>query len=85
MKTTTLDDGRIIVSLKDVIEDYHYGCRTLIDGRETALPEDVGGLWRFFLDAIFAFILRTIKHFGTICRIIYLCYRQTVKVRGWLL
>ncbi len=42
------DDWRIIVRLEEVVEDYHYGYPTFIDGAEVAPPEDVGGLPGFF-------------------------------------
>lgn len=38
------DDWRISVILEKKVEDYPYGYPTLIDGAETAPPEDVGGL-----------------------------------------
>jgi len=38
------DDWRILVTLEEIVEEYHYGYPTLIDGAETAPPEDVGGL-----------------------------------------
>jgi len=38
------DDWRFLVTLESVLEDYKYGYPTLIDGAETAPPEDVGGL-----------------------------------------
>lgn len=38
------DDWRFIIKLEQVVEDYQYGYPTLIDGAETAPPEDVGGL-----------------------------------------
>ncbi len=42
------DDWWILVSLEEVVEDYHYGYPTLIDGAETAPPEDVGGIPGFY-------------------------------------
>lgn len=38
------DDWRFIIKLEEVVEDYQYGYPTLIDGAESAPPEDVGGL-----------------------------------------
>lgn len=38
------DDWKIVIRLEQIIEDYNYGYPTLIDGAETAPPEDVGGL-----------------------------------------
>ncbi|MFD1362359.1 plasmid pRiA4b ORF-3 family protein [Lentibacillus salinarum] len=38
------DDWQFLVTLEKTVEDYHYGYPTLIDGAETAPPEDVGGL-----------------------------------------
>jgi hypothetical protein len=36
-------DWQILITLEQVIEDYHYGYPTLLDGEGTAPPEDVGG------------------------------------------
>ncbi|MBM7573484.1 plasmid pRiA4b ORF-3 family protein [Aquibacillus albus] len=38
------DDWRFHITLEEVVEDYYYGYPTLIDGEETAPPEDVGGI-----------------------------------------
>nr|WP_255259599.1 plasmid pRiA4b ORF-3 family protein [Lentibacillus sp. CBA3610] len=38
------DGWYFLITLEKTIEDYHYGYPTLIDGAETAPPEDVGGL-----------------------------------------
>jgi len=37
------DDWRIQVVLEEIVEDYYFGYPTLLDGEETAPPEDVGG------------------------------------------
>lgn len=37
-----------MVTLDEVVTDYHYGYPTLIDGAETAPPEDVGGLLGYY-------------------------------------
>lgn len=42
------DDWRILITLEETIEDYYYGYPTLIDGAETAPPEDVGGLLGYY-------------------------------------
>ena len=42
------DDWRILVSLEEIVEDYHYGYPTFIDGAEVAPPDDVGGLPGFY-------------------------------------
>ncbi|MCT2536671.1 plasmid pRiA4b ORF-3 family protein [Aquibacillus koreensis] len=38
------DNWRIKVTLEEVTEEYYYGYPTLLDGAETAPPEDVGGI-----------------------------------------
>ncbi|WP_010531708.1 plasmid pRiA4b ORF-3 family protein [Lentibacillus jeotgali] len=38
------DDWHFLITLEKTMKDYHYGYPTLIDGAETAPPEDVGGL-----------------------------------------
>lgn len=38
------DDWEFLITLENVRNDYYYGYPTLIDGAETAPPEDVGGL-----------------------------------------
>ncbi|MCM1988812.1 plasmid pRiA4b ORF-3 family protein [Oceanirhabdus seepicola] len=42
------DEWRILITLEEIIEDYYYGYPTLIDGAETAPPEDVGGLGGYY-------------------------------------
>ncbi|WP_277631379.1 plasmid pRiA4b ORF-3 family protein [Atopococcus tabaci] len=42
------DDWRFTIQLEQVVEDYHFGYPTLLDGAETAPPEDVGGLDGFY-------------------------------------
>lgn len=42
------DDWRILITLEDIVGDYRYGYPTLLDGAETAPPEDVGGLPGFY-------------------------------------
>lgn len=46
------DDWQLVIRLEQIVEDYKYGYPTLIDGAETAPPEDVGGLhgYETFLD-----------------------------------
>lgn len=41
-------DWRFIITLEDIVEDYYFGFPTLLDGAETAPPEDVGGLPGFY-------------------------------------
>ncbi|WP_449355063.1 plasmid pRiA4b ORF-3 family protein [Virgibacillus natechei] len=38
------DGWQFLVTLEKMLDDYHYGYPTLIDGAETAPPEDVGGI-----------------------------------------
>lgn len=38
------DAWKITVTLEEIVEDYHFGFPMLIDGAETAPPEDVGGI-----------------------------------------
>ncbi len=38
------DDWSFLVTLEKVVDDYKYGYPILIDGAETAPPEDVGGI-----------------------------------------
>lgn len=38
------DGWQFLVLLEEVTEDYYYGYPTLVDGAETAPPEDVGGI-----------------------------------------
>ncbi|WBW96208.1 plasmid pRiA4b ORF-3 family protein [Oceanirhabdus sp. W0125-5] len=42
------DDWRMLITLEEIIEDYYYGYPTLIDGAETAPPEDVGGVLGYY-------------------------------------
>jgi hypothetical protein len=42
------DDWNILITLEETIDNYHYGYPTLIDGAETAPPEDVGGLSGYY-------------------------------------
>ncbi len=42
------DDWHILVSLEEVVENYQYVYPTLIDGAETAPPEDAGGISGFY-------------------------------------
>jgi len=42
------DDWHITVKLEQVVDDYYFGFPTLLDGAETAPPEDVGGMHGFY-------------------------------------
>jgi len=42
------DDWWFIVKLEEIVEDYYFGYPTLLDGAETAPPEDVGGIYGFY-------------------------------------
>ncbi|MEC6746936.1 plasmid pRiA4b ORF-3 family protein [Marinilactibacillus sp. XAAS-LB27] len=42
------DSWRITVTLEETVEDYYFGYPTLLDGSETAPPEDVGGMTGFY-------------------------------------
>jgi hypothetical protein len=42
------DNWQFIVRLEDIVDDYYFGYPTLLDGAETAPPEDVGGLSGFY-------------------------------------
>ena len=42
------DEWRFIVRLEDIVDDYYFGFPTLLDGAETAPPEDVGGIYGFY-------------------------------------
>ena len=42
------DDWQFIVRVEDIVDDYYFGYPTLLDGAETAPPEDVGGLSGFY-------------------------------------
>jgi len=43
------------IELEDIVDDYYFGYPTLLDGAETAPPEDSGGLYGFesFLEAYY--------------------------------
>jgi hypothetical protein len=42
------DDWWFTVKLEEVVEDYYFGYPRLLDGAETAPPEDVGGIYGFY-------------------------------------
>lgn len=42
------DDWHFIVKLEQIVNDYYFGFPTLLDGAETAPPEDVGGIQGFY-------------------------------------
>lgn len=42
------DDWQFIIKLEEIVDDYYFGFPTLIDGAETAPPEDVGGIPGFY-------------------------------------
>lgn len=42
------DGWEFSISLEDIVEDYYFGYPTLLDGAETAPPEDVGGIIGFY-------------------------------------
>lgn len=42
------DGWELIVKLEDIVKDYYFGFPTLLDGAETAPPEDVGGIYGFY-------------------------------------
>jgi hypothetical protein len=42
------DGWQFIITLEDIVDDYYFGFPTLLDGAETAPPEDVGGLPGFY-------------------------------------
>ncbi|WP_088008319.1 plasmid pRiA4b ORF-3 family protein [Indiicoccus explosivorum] len=42
------DGWEFCIELEDVVDDYHFGYPTLLDGAETAPPEDVGGVPGFY-------------------------------------
>lgn len=41
------DGWEFVIRLEDTVDDYYFGYPTLLDGAETAPPEDVGGLGGF--------------------------------------
>lgn len=47
------DDWWFTIRLEEIVDDYYFGYPTLLDGAETAPPEDVGGIHGFheFLEA----------------------------------
>lgn len=42
------DDWRFTIKLEEIVDDYYFGYPTLLDGAETAPPEDVGGIHGFY-------------------------------------
>lgn len=42
------DGWQFNIKLEDVVDDYYFGFPTLLDGAETAPPEDVGGLHGYY-------------------------------------
>lgn len=42
------DNWIFTIILEDIVDDYYFGFATLLDGAETAPPEDVGGLDGFY-------------------------------------
>jgi hypothetical protein len=42
------DGWHFTVKLEDIVDDYYFGYPTLLDGAETAPPEDVGGIYGFY-------------------------------------
>ena len=42
------DGWEFIIRLEDIVDDYYFGYPTLLDGAETAPPEDVGGISGFY-------------------------------------
>lgn len=42
------DDWNFVITLEEIVEDYYFGFPTLLDGEETAPPEDVGGMYGFY-------------------------------------
>ena len=53
------DDWWFTIRLEEIVEDYYFGFPTLLDGAETAPPEDVGGIDGFYE---FIEIYRNPKH-----------------------
>ena len=41
-------DWQFTITLENIVEDYYFGYPTLLDGAETAPPEDVGGIDGFY-------------------------------------
>ena len=48
------DNWWFVVRLEEIVDDYYFGFPTLLDGAETAPPEDIGGIRGFyeFLEAL---------------------------------
>lgn len=42
------DNWEFLIELEEIVDDYYFGFPTLIDGANTAPPEDVGGLDGFY-------------------------------------
>lgn len=42
------DDWNFSIQLEQIVDDYYFGYPTLLDGAETAPPEDVGGISGFY-------------------------------------
>ena len=42
------DDWWFTIKLEEIVTDYYFGFPTLLDGAETAPPEDVGGMHGFY-------------------------------------
>jgi hypothetical protein len=42
------DDWWLTIKLEEIVDDYYFGYPTLLDGAETAPPEDVGGIHGFY-------------------------------------
>lgn len=42
------NDWQFVIRLEDVVNDYYFGYPTLLDGAETAPPEDINGLLGFY-------------------------------------
>ncbi|GAE95289.1 hypothetical protein JCM21714_4509 [Gracilibacillus boraciitolerans JCM 21714] len=42
------DNWHFMITLEQVADDYYFGFPTLLDGAETAPPEDVGGIHGFY-------------------------------------
>ena len=55
------DDWWFTIRLEEIVDDYYFGFPTLLDGVETAPPEDVGGIHGFYE---FLEIYRNPKHPG---------------------
>lgn len=42
------DDWNFIIRLEQIVDDYYFGFPTLLDGEQTAPPEDVGGIYGYY-------------------------------------